>query len=266
MVFEKITSTQNAFIKKVVHLRDRHARQKEGLTIVEGIKEVQTAWQKRAPFERVYFCPELFEDSGLLKEFTAAGVEVLETTRPVFDKISFGDRAEGILGVCRYPQTSIKTLKVGKNPLVVVVESVEKPGNLGAILRTCDGAKADALIVCGGLTEIYNPNTVRASLGAAFTVPAVSATNEEALAFLRSKKIKIFATFPDTRKYYTASDLTGPSAIILGSEQDGLSDFWHTNADEKIKIPLLGEVNSLNVAVCAAVVVYEAVRQRNTSC
>lgn len=264
MAFEKITSTQNVFIKKVVHLRDRHARQKEGLTIVEGVREVHTAWQKRAAFERIYFCPELFKDeNGLLNEFAAAGVVVCETTLEVFKKITFGDREEGLLGVCRVPQATIKNLKLGKDPLCVVVESVEKPGNLGAILRTCDGAKADALIVCGGLTEIYNPNTVRASLGAAFTVPAVSATNEEALEFLKANKVKIFATFPDTKKYYTGSDLTGPSAIILGSEQDGLSDFWHKNADEKIKIPLLGQVNSLNVAVCAAIVVYEAVRQRS---
>ncbi len=263
MAFEKITSAQNAFIKKVVHLRDRHARQKEGLTIVEGVREVQTAWQKKAAFERIYFCPELFKDDALLNEFIAAGVIVCETTPEVFKKIMFGDRDEGILGVCRFPQMTLKDLKLGKNPLCVVVESVEKPGNLGAILRTCDGAKADALIVCGGLTEIYNPNTVRASLGAAFTVPAVSAPNEEALEFLRSKKIKIFGTFPEGKKFYTASDFTGPSAIILGSEQDGLSDFWSKNADEKIKIPLLGEVNSLNVAVSAAVVVYEVVRQRN---
>lgn len=267
MAFEKITSVQNTFIKQVVHLRDRRARQKEGLTVVEGVREVQTAWaaSERSAFERIYFCPELFkDDDGLLKECAASGVTVCETTLNVFQKIAFGDRQEGLLAVCRYPQTTLKGLKLGKDPLCVVVESVEKPGNLGAILRTCDGAKADALIVCGGLTEIYNPNTVRASLGAAFTVPAVEATNEEALEFLRSQKIKIFATFPDTKKYYTDSSLTGPAAIILGSEQDGLSDFWSKNADEKIKIPLLGKVNSLNVAVCAAVVVYEAVRQRRT--
>ena len=185
-----------------------------------------------------------------------------ETTLNVFQKITLGDRQEGLLGVCRFPQTTLKSLKLGKDPLCVVVESVEKPGNLGAILRTCDAAKADVLIVCGGLTEIYNPNTVRASLGAAFTVPAVAATNEEALEFLRSQKIRTFATFPDAKKYYTDSSLTGPAAIILGSEQDGLSDFWSKNTDEKIKIHLLGKVNSLNVAVCAAVVVYEAVRQR----
>ncbi len=266
MAFEKITSVQNAFIKKVVHLRDRRTRQKEGLTIVEGVREIQTAWaaSERTAFERIYFCPELFKDDyGLLKEFAVSGVTVCETTLNVFEKITLGgDRQEGLLGVCRFPQTTLKSLKLGKDPLCVVVESVEKPGNLGAIIRTCDAAKADVLIVCGGLTEIYNPNTVRASLGAAFTVPAVAATNEEALEFLRSNKIKTFATFPDTKKYYTDSLLTGPTAIILGSEQDGLSDFWSKNADEKIKIPLLGKVNSLNVAVCAAVVVYEAVRQR----
>lgn len=265
MAFEKITSVSNTFIKKVVHLRERRARQKEGLTIVEGIKEVQTAWIacERSAFERVYFCPEFFNDEcGLLKEFTASGVTVCETTPDVFEKISFGDRQEGLLAVCRYPKTTLKSLKLGKNPLCVVVEAVEKPGNLGAILRTCDAAKADALIVCGGLTEIYNPNTVRASLGAAFTVPAVAATNEETLEFLKSHKIRVLATFPDTQAYYTDSSLAGPTAIILGSEQHGLSDFWNKNADEKIKIPLLGKVNSLNVAVSAAVVIYEAVRQR----
>lgn len=265
MAFEKITSVQNAFIKKVVHLRERRARQKEGLTVVEGIKEVQTAWaaSERSAFERVYFCPELYKnDDGLLKEFAAAGVTVCETALKVFEKITFGDRQEGLLAVCRYPKTTLKDLKLSRNPLCVVVEAVEKPGNLGAILRTCDAAKADALIVCGGLTEIYNPNTVRSSLGAAFTVPAVAATNEEALGFLRSNKIKVFATFPDTQGYYTDCSYAGPSAIIMGSEQHGLSDFWHKNADEKIKIPLLGKVNSLNVSVCAAVVVYEAVRQR----
>jgi RNA methyltransferase, TrmH family len=169
---------------------------------------------------------------------------------------------EGIVALARQPDLGLKNLKLGQNSLLVIVEGVEKPGNLGAILRTCDAAGVDGLIVCDGRTDVYNPNVIRASLGAVFTVPVVACENQQALDFLRSHQIRVIGTFPDSKKSYLKADYSVPAAILLGSEQEGLSPFWRENADDQVLITMSGKVNSLNVSISAAIVIYEALRQR----
>ena len=266
MRFEKIVSVQNDSIKNVVRLRERRGRDEQGLTIIEGVRELSMALEARVDVKRVYVCSDFVDGNevkSIIERCLLQKLEVVETSAPVFAKISFGDRNEGILAVCQPKEQTLADLKFDRNPLVVVIENVEKPGNLGAILRTCDAAGVNAVIISDGITDVYNPNVIRASLGSVFTVPVVVSSNELTLKFLKSKQIKVCATFPDARQLYAQSNFNGALAIVLGSEEMGLSDFWNKNADEKIKVPLLGRVNSLNVSATAAVVVYEAVRQRD---
>ena len=264
MVIEKISSVQNAGIKRVVRLRTKKSREARGLTIVEGHREVGQALAAGLRFMCVYICREgLYHcDETLVGRLEAKGVKIFDTGCAVFGKMCYGDRAEGVLGLVEQPQVTLEGVKLGPAPLVLVMERVEKPGNLGAALRTADAAGVEALLVCDEKTDIYNPNVIRASLGAVFAVPTVACTNKEALAFLRARGIRTFAAVVQAEAYYFDRDMSGPSAIIMGSEQDGLSDFWRRNADEQVRIPMQGKVDSLNVSVSAAVMVYESLRQR----
>ena len=180
----------------------------------------------------------------------------------VFEKMTFGHRHEGVLGVCLQPKKSLKDIQFSKKPFLVAVESVEKPGNLGAILRTADAVGVDGLIVCDPVTDIYNPNVIRSSLGAIFSVCVVPATKEEALKFFKLNKVTICATLPQADKCYSSVDLNVPLALVMGSEEKGLSEFWQKNSDMAVYIPMKGKVDSLNVSVSAAVVLYETIRQR----
>ena len=265
MAFEKITSVKNEGIKKVLELRDRKGRDASGLTLIDGMREISAAIKADIGIQRLYICPDLLGTESL-EALTRYGsqrsVEILETTKVVFEKMAFGDRNEGVIAVAKPGTPKIDGLRLGKNPLVVIIEQVEKPGNLGAILRTCDAAGVDAVLVCDARTDIYNPNVIRSSLGAVFTVKTASGTNDEALKFLKANKIKIAGTFPDATVSYERHDYRTPSAIVLGSEQAGLSNFWHEHSDVKINIPMRGQVNSLNVSATAAIVIYEAIRQR----
>lgn len=265
----KIVSPTNQKIKDVVKLRDRRGRTKAGLTVIEGIREVRSAIKAGALLQEVYLCPELIEGQSkaniqveILKPLAARKVDVIEVAPEVFEKMSFGDRREGVLAVGEPLFTTLKDLKVPKQGLFLVIEHVEKPGNLGAILRTCDAVGIDALLVCDPATDIFNPNVIRASLGTVFQVPVVNLTNEEALAFLKQVGARIVAATPAGKKIYTAVDYQGTVAMAAGSEKDGLSDFWLKAADEKVSIPMKGEADSLNTSVAAAVICYEALRQR----
>ena len=266
MVFEKITSVKNEGIKKVLELRDRRGRDATGLTLIDGMREISAAIQANSVIEKIYLCPELLEAEALdalVRYGRERNVEILETTDVVFAKMAFGDRHEGVIVVAKPEVQTFAGLRLGKNPLLVVVEQVEKPGNLGAILRTCDAAGVDAVLVCDAKTDIYNPNVIRSSLGAVFTVKVATGSNSEAQQFLKANKIKIVGTFPQDAEPYAHFDFKGPSAVVLGSEQAGLSKFWQEHSDVKIQIPMRGQVNSLNVSATAAIVIYEAVRQRN---
>ena len=278
MPYDKIASLTNSRIKHVVQLRNRKQRVENGLTIVEGIREITRALEAGVIFKELYICYELSEASEgdeisatsstnlasiLVKKLTVLKIPIYETTKTVYSKISYGDRGEGVLAVCAPSPVMFKDLASKDVPLFVVVERVEKPGNLGAILRTCDGAGVDGVIVCDGKTDVYNPNVIRASLGTVFSVKTVVSSNAEALEFLRSKNVKVCATLPRAKTVYTKEKLTDALAVVVGSEESGLTDFWAERADLKVRVPMRGFADSLNVSACTAILLYETIRQRS---
>lgn len=255
---KKITSKVNSAVKEVKRLRKREHRQKTGLVIVEGYTEVSRALQAKIAVEVLYICPEIFEDKK--GEFT--NCNTIEVTKDVFEQMAFGDRLKGILALCKPEQLELKKLKLGSSPLIVVLEAVEKPGNLGAVLRSCDGAGVDAVILCDGRTDVFNHNVVRSSLGTVFTVQTADASKEELFDYLKENKVRILSTTSKADLIYTQCDLRQSGAIIIGNEHEGLSQFWIDHADEKIKIPLKGIATCLNASASASIIIYEALRQR----
>lgn len=256
-----ITSLQNPRVKQIVKLRDdkRH-RQREGLMLVEGADEIALAMTAGHKPRTLLTAPELAS-----RQIDSSHAEVLTVRRMVFEKMSYRENPDGWLAVFQIPKVSLQNLELGSVPLLIVAESVEKPGNLGAILRTADAAGVDAVLVCDPRVDLYNPNVIRASRGTLFTVAAVETSNQEALKFLRSKGIKVLAATPGAASDYSAQDLSGPLAVAVGTEDKGLTDFWLKDADVQARIPMLGKVNSLNVSIATALIVFEAVRQRKAS-
>jgi len=253
-----ITSLQNPRIKHIVKLRDdKKTRKQDGLMLVEGWDEIQLALSAGYSPRTLLSSPELAS-----RQLTVPAAETLTLTRSVFEKISYRDNPDGWLGIFPTPQTSLADLALSETPLVIIAESIEKPGNLGAILRTADAAGVDALIVCSARVDAWNPNVVRASRGAVFSVPIVHADNASAWEWLKGRKMRALAATPAGEQVYSDVDLSQGLAIIVGTEDAGLSDFWMQNADLKVNIPMLGKVNSLNVSVSTALIVYEAMRQR----
>jgi RNA methyltransferase, TrmH family len=253
-----ITSLQNPKVKQIVKLReDKRQRQSDGLMLVEGHDELTLALRAGLKPQSVLTAPELATRTIDIPE-----AETLSVTRAVFEKMSYRDNPDGWLGIFPIPKISLEEIKVSPIPLVIVAESIEKPGNLGAILRTADAAGVDAVIVCDPRVDIWNPNVVRASRGAIFTVPTVESANSNALAWLKSRGMQVLAATPSADKLYTDVNLREPVAIVVGTEDRGLTDFWMSNADIKVKIPMMGKVNSLNVSIATALLAYEAVRQR----
>ncbi len=254
-----ITSLQNPKVKQIVKLReDKRQRQRDGLMLVEGYDELTLAVSAGLKPQTLLTAPELATRTIDIPE-----AESLTVTRDVFEKMSYRDNPDGWLGIFPIPKTSLEEIKLSDPALVIVAESIEKPGNLGAILRTADAAHVDVVIVCDPRVDIWNPNVVRASRGAIFTVPTVEAENSNALAWLRSREMRILAATPSADALYTTVDLRDPIAIAVGTEDEGLTDFWMQNADIKVKIPMMGKVNSLNVSIATALITYEAVRQRS---
>jgi TrmH family RNA methyltransferase len=253
-----ITSLQNPKVKHIVKLReDKRQRQRDGLMLVEGRDELTLALGCGLIPQTILTAPEL--DPAPM---SISHAEIVTVTRAVFEKISYRDNPDGWLGIFPTPQTSLADLKLSQSPLVIVAESVEKPGNLGAILRTADAAHVDALLVCDPRVDLWNPNVIRASRGAVFSVPTVAVDSPSALDWLRARKIQILAATPSAEVFYTAVDLSQPTAIAVGTEDEGLTDFWMDNADLKVLIPMMGRVNSLNVSIATALITYEAIRQR----
>ena len=253
-----ITSLQNTQVKNIVKLRDdKRQRQRDGLMLVEGWDEINLALARGHQPQTLLTAPELAS-----REIKNTRAETITVNRAVFEKISYRENPDGWLGIFPIPKFSLDDLKLKDSPLLIVAESIEKPGNLGAILRTADAAAVDALLVCDPRVNLYNPNVVRASRGALFAVPSVEASNDSALAFLRKRGIKIVAATPQAKAEYTRQNLRGPLAVAVGTEDQGLTDFWLKQSDIKIKIPMAGKVNSLNVSIATALIVYEAVRQR----
>ena len=258
-----ITSLQNPRIKYVVRLRDdKKQRLQDDVMLVEGHDEIQLALSAGHKPQTLLFSPELatHQLSGLI-------TETLTVTRAVFAKMSYRDNPDGWLAIFPVPHTTLETLESNKllsnNPLIIIAESIEKPGNLGAILRTADAAHVDAILLCDPRVDVWNPNVVRASRGTVFSVPVVECDNASALEWLKSRKMRVLAATPAADEIYSNVNLREPTAIAVGTEDAGLTDFWMSNADVKVKIPMLGKVNSLNVSVSTALIIYEAVRQRS---
>jgi TrmH family RNA methyltransferase len=260
-----LTSTANPRVKAAVALRDRRERDRTGLTVVDGTREVRRSIEGGAVVVEAFVCERLLagEDARVILDrlaTTAATVHLV--SEPVFDRVSFGERAEGIVAVVRIPSLDLAGLLLPADPLVVVVEGVEKPGNLGAVLRSADGAGADAVIAADAQTDLFNPNVIRASVGTAFSVPIASASAAQTLSWLRANGLRIVAARVDADRLYTDVDLRGPLAVALGAEADGLTAAWSSDEIEAVRLPMAGIADSLNVSVTAAVLLYEARRQR----
>jgi RNA methyltransferase, TrmH family len=254
-----ITSLQNPRVKQIVKLRDdKKERQREGLMLVEGYDEISLALEAGHQPRTLLIAPELVR-----RELQDATTERLTVSPAVFEKMSYRENPDGWLGLFSIPRVSLDDLKLGTLPFVIVAESVEKPGNLGAILRTADAAHVDAVLVCDPRVDAYSPNVVRASRGTIFTVPVVETKSTQALVWLQQRGIRILAATPSADADYTRQDLRVPLAIAVGTEDEGLTDLWMSQSDLKVKIPMMGKVNSLNVSIATALIVYEAVRQRS---
>jgi TrmH family RNA methyltransferase len=264
-MIDVITSTKNPKIKDALRLMERRHRDETGLFLIEGLRELELAIKGGMVFKRLFYCEELFrgeEEKGLLNLARRQGAEMIPVGGHVFEKLAYREDSFGLVAVAERPIGKLEDITLGETPLLVVVEGVEKPGNLGAILRSADAAGVDGVIVCGKSTDIYNPNAVRASIGTIFTVPIVEAGVPDIIGFLKGKGIRIVATTPHTDMDYFDADLRGPCAIVMGSEHEGLTEEWFKKADLLVRIPMMGEADSLNLAVSTALLLYEAVRQR----
>jgi TrmH family RNA methyltransferase len=258
-----ISSPQNPKVKELAGLKRRREREAAGVTLVEGYEELAVAIGSGAWPKELYYCPELMNDRGQLAILDrVAGVGALELSRAAFEKAAYRESPDGWLGVFSAVETRLDRLNVGANPLILVAESVEKPGNLGAMLRTADAVGADAVIAPAAITDWSNPNIVRASKGTIFTVPVAEATPEELLAWLAERHIQLLAATPEAKTSYWDIDMTGGIAIAVGAEKHGLSPTLMAAADLKVLIPMRGQIDSLNVATSGALLMYEAMRQR----
>ena len=261
-----ITSLQNPRIKDAVRLRDRRHREKQGRILIDGAREIYRAIRGGCQPLEAFVCPALChgdEAQQALAELHSGETELIEVTEPVFEKLAFGNRSEGVLAVAEMPHPTLATLKLPEKPLIAILEDVEKPGNVGAVLRSADAAGLDAVVLADPRTDPFNPNAIRASLGTIFSMPLAVATADETLAWLRQQQINVFAARVEGAVCYTEVDYRGPAAVVLGSEANGLSDLWSGSQATAIRLPMLGIADSLNVSVAAGVLFYEARRQRS---
>lgn len=259
MTTEFISSAQNPKVRRLLVLQQKSSERREsGLFIVEGERELGHCIEAGYVVDSIFWCPELSPAPE-----HCPGARIFEVSRQVYEKVAYRGGTEGLIAEVKVKDLGLKDLQTGENPLIVVLESVEKPGNLGAVLRSADAAGVDAVIVCDPLTDLYNPNLIRASIGGFFSVPTVACTSEEAIAWLKAKGIRILtAQLQDSSLYYD-TDMKCGTALVMGTEATGLTDIWRKAADAHIRIPMLGRLDSLNVSVSAAILMFEAVRQRN---
>lgn len=261
---ESITSSHNPRFKAASRLRDRKGRDEQGRILIDGARELRRAIEAGVELLEVYCAPRLIagdEAQRTMQLVESRGLATIELPSDLFDKLAYGDRHDGLIGVARTPERSLARIELSAKPLVVVLEGVEKPGNLGAVLRSADAAGATAVVVADPRTDLYNPNAIRASLGTIFCLPVAAATTAETLAWLRAAKMQIVATRVDAERDYTAVDFRQPTAIVLGSEAQGLTSAWDAADITPVKLPMRGVGDSLNVSVTAAVMLFEAVRQ-----
>ena len=265
MRIETITSAQNPKIRTLLELQEKSkVRRKEGLFVVEGRRELLHCIEAGYEPYAVFFCPEIISEADFEEVSSRCRCSFFEIPQQLYDKVAYRGGTEGVIAELRCKDMNLEALKLKENPLVVVLEAVEKPGNLGAVLRSADASGVDAVIVCDPLTDMYNPNLIRSSIGAIFTVPVATATSEETISWLKANGIKIYTAQLQDSEWYYDTDMTKGTAVVMGTEATGLTQAWRKAADAHIKIPMLGKLDSLNVSVSAAILMYEAVRQRNT--
>ncbi len=262
---EIITSAQNPKVKRLLALQEKsRLRRESGLFVAEGTREVARAVAAGFKADTVFVCPEICGGAPLARESTAwlDDCAVVEVPAWLYDKMAYRSGTQGIIAELRSRELGLEELHLGENPLVMVLESVEKPGNLGAVLRSADAAGADALIVCDPLTDLYNPNVIRASTGAVFSMPTACCDSAQAISYLHYRGIRILtAQLQDSSLYYDC-DMRGAVAVVVGSESQGLSQAWRDASDGRIRIPMMGACDSLNASVSASILLYEALRQR----
>jgi TrmH family RNA methyltransferase len=258
---KQITSSQNPFIKSLILLQDKAKARKQSSTfLIEGMREIELAIKGKYEIETILFLPELVSETQITKFKKQA--EIIEISKEVYQKLAYRDTTEGILAVAKTKSLEITALKLPENPLILIMEAIEKPGNIGAVLRTCDAAKVDAVIIANPKTDLYNPNIVRSSVGCLFTNQIATGTTEEVIDFLIQNNINFYsATLQNSTSYHT-QDFNTPTALVVGTEATGLTQLWREKATQNIIIPMQGEIDSMNVSVAAAILIYEAKRQR----
>ena len=301
MRVESVTSAQNRKVKTLLALQEKARLRKEmGLFVVEGRRELGHCIRAGFEIDTLFYCPEIAGCSGIHLPETSFGPppsklgsppltmprvarfpgsespnldmlqtifekagQIVEVPRELYEKIAYRGGTEGMIAEVKVKERTLEGLEMREKPLVMVLEGVEKPGNIGAVLRSADAAGADAVLICDPLTDLYNPNLIRASIGAVFTVQVVCCSSEEAIKWLKDNKINIYTAQLQDSSWYYDTDMTGGTAIVVGTEATGLTDGWRKAADGHIRIPMLGELDSLNASVSAAILLFEAVRQRN---
>lgn len=261
-----IHSRQNDQVKNLVRLRERKHRDRQQRFLVEGLREIGHAINAGYEVEDLYYCPELFptgDHANFIGELRQQHtLRLTRLSQDAYSKASLREGPDGLLGVARQQANALTDLKLPKNPLLLVLEGIEKPGNLGAILRSADGAGVDAVILVDCVLDLYNPNAIRSSQGLIFALPIASAAREALAAWLEQQSIQLIATTPDTQDLHWSIDYRPATALFLGSESDGLTHYWLDKAAKKIRILMAGRADSLNVAAATAVCLYEAARQR----
>lgn len=262
---EYLSSLQNKKIRQFLVLSEKaRERNKSGLFVAEGRKEIGIALKSGYKIQDLLVCEEIWtQQNGSKGDSLPAADHLWYISLPIFEKLAYRKASDGILAIACQADLSLNQMKKAPNALYIVLESVEKPGNLGAILRTADAVHATGVIVCDPQTDVYNPNVVRSSLGCLFSVPVARCSSQQALEWLRGLGVQVLAAELKASEWYHKVDMRGAVAFVMGTESNGLTSFWIDNADKRIKIPMLGQVDSLNVSVSTAVLAYEAMRQRN---
>ena len=263
-----VNSLQNPRVKDVVRYRKRTHRDRADRLIIEGYRELKRALDNDHRPDTLFYAQEFFQggnEDAIVQRCREAEATLIECSAAVFQKIAYRDRPEGLLALAPQVHGTLVDLPVSDHPLVVVAEGIEKPGNLGSILRSADAAGVDGLIVVDECTDLNNPNTVRASIGTLFSVPVAEASGDETIAWLKKQSISVVAATPAAETVYSDTDMRGGTAIVVGTEQVGLSAAWTEAADVSVSIPMLGQADSLNVANAATILLFEAVRQRRAA-
>lgn len=262
-----IESPKNPRVKTAIKLRKAKHRKELKLTIVEGFREIRRAFESDWKFTELYFCPELYlaaDEDVLVEQIRNSGLPVFQCSESAFRRMSYRDTPDGLMALSPLVGKTLNELSLPENPLILIAEDLEKPGNLGTILRTADATGVDAVIACDHKTDLNNPNVIRASIGTIFFMPVAEATSDEMFEWLKKKGIQSLAAVPDAETEYTAIDMRGGTAVVVGAEDEGLTELWIRGADHAVSIPMLGKNDSLNVSTAAAILLYEAVRQRRT--